>query len=253
LGTHTLFSPAYHPSSNGQVERMMRTIRTMIASFCKEGEYWDKWLRHLRSVYNSAPHKTTNETPHFLMFGRDPFYPQTATNDQEESFSNTKRWLVDTVQEILKAGIGLGLADQMADMGIDSSRGKPVDKLRQGVVWIRSSPQNIERFKGFCKTSDLTELQLSLDVRTRWNSTYEMIQRAHLLSPAFDMMMGSGPEHMRLSASDWQFLKVALLILQPFEDFTKLNSASRYATINMATISYVNLRSSLATTYTILC
>jgi hypothetical protein len=158
-----------------------------------------------------------------------------------------------TVQEILKAGIGLGPADQIVDMGIDSSRGKPVDKLRQGVVWIRSSPQNMERFKGCCKTSDSPELQLSLDVRTRWNSTYEMIQRAHLLSPAFDLMMGSGPEHMRLSASDWQFLKVALLILQPFEDFTKLNSASRYAAINMATISYVNLRSILATTYTILC
>lgn len=49
-----------------------------------------------------------------------------------------------TVQEILKAGIGIGPADHIVDMGIDSSRGKPANKLRQGVVWIRSSPQKEE-------------------------------------------------------------------------------------------------------------
>lgn len=95
-----LFSPAYHPSPNGQVERMMRTIRTMIASFCKEGEDWDKWLRHLRWAHNSAPHQTTNETPHFLMFGRDPFYLQTAAENQEESISDTKRLLVDKLKQV---------------------------------------------------------------------------------------------------------------------------------------------------------
>lgn len=80
-----------------------------------------------------------------------------------------------TVQDILKAGIGHGPADHTVDMSIDSSRGKPVDKLRQVVVWIRSSPQNIERFRRCCQSLDLPELQLSLHVRTRWNSTYKMI------------------------------------------------------------------------------
>ena len=80
-----------------------------------------------------------------------------------------------------------------------------------------------------------------------------MIQRATLLSPAFDQMMAGGPEHMRLSVTDWQFLKVALIILEPFEQLTKLNSASRYATINLATISYMNLRNSLSDAQAILC
>jgi hypothetical protein len=50
-------------------------------------------------------------------------------------------------KEILKAGIGHGSIDQTVDMTIDSSRGNPVDKLRQCVVWIRSSLQNLELFK----------------------------------------------------------------------------------------------------------
>jgi hypothetical protein len=47
--------------------------------------------------------------------------------------------------------------------------------------------------------------------------------------------MAGGPEHMQLSVVNWEFLKVAMLILEPFEQFTKLNSASRYPTINVAT------------------
>jgi transposase InsO family protein len=34
LGSQTIFSPAYHAFSNGQVEVMMRTVRTMVASYC---------------------------------------------------------------------------------------------------------------------------------------------------------------------------------------------------------------------------
>jgi hypothetical protein len=157
-----------------------------------------------------------------------------------------------TLQEILNAGIGIGPADHIVDMGIESSRGKPVDKLRQSVVWITSSPLNIERFRHCCQSLDLPELQLSLDVRTQWNSTYEMIHTATLLTPAFDQMVEGAPEHMRLSVTDWNFLKVALQILEPFEQLAKVNSASRYATINMATISYVNLRSSLSDTQAML-
>jgi hypothetical protein len=81
LGTQTIFSPAYHPSSNGQVERMMRTLRPMVASYCDEEVEWDRWLRHLRWAYNSAVHQTTKETPHFLLFGRDPFYPQVCARE----------------------------------------------------------------------------------------------------------------------------------------------------------------------------
>jgi hypothetical protein len=79
-----------------------------------------------------------------------------------------------------------------------------------------------------------------------------MIQRAMLLSAAFDQMMSDGTEHMRLTSTDWKFLRVALLILEPLEPLTKRNAAYRCATINMATLSYVNPRKGLSSTQDIL-
>lgn len=156
------------------------------------------------------------------------------------------------VQDILKVEIGSGPVDHTVDMTTDSSSEKPVNKLRQCVVWIRSSPQNKERFKRCCQSLDLPELQLDLDIRTRWNSTYEMIKKATSLRLAVDQMMAGGPEHMRLSSEDWSFLNVAMIILEPFDQFTKLNSASRYATVNLATVSYDSLRNALHTIQNVL-
>jgi len=46
-------------------------------------------------------------------------------------------------------------------------------------VKIRASPQRRERFFRQCNLySDIKELNLILDVKTRWNSTYLMLQRA---------------------------------------------------------------------------
>jgi len=69
-----LFTPAHHPSSNGQVERMMQTLRQMLAIYTK-GHDWDRWIRHLRWAYNTAYHPSISDTPFFLCHGRDPNGP----------------------------------------------------------------------------------------------------------------------------------------------------------------------------------
>lgn len=49
------------------------------------------------------------------------------------------------------------------------------------VVKIRSSPQRRQKFSKQCKASDLKDLQLIRDVATRWNSTFDMLDRAYEL------------------------------------------------------------------------
>ena len=49
------------------------------------------------------------------------------------------------------------------------------------MVKIRASPQRRERFRCQCVVLELNELQLIPDVKTRWNSTFDMIQRALVL------------------------------------------------------------------------
>ena len=67
---------AYHPQTNGQVERFNRTLEDMLAIFVdKHQKNWDELLPYLTFAYRTTPHEMTGETPFYLMHGRDPNLP----------------------------------------------------------------------------------------------------------------------------------------------------------------------------------
>jgi hypothetical protein len=45
-------------------------------------------------------------------------------------------------------------------------------------VKVRASPQRRAKFAETCRIQGLKEKNLILDVKTRWNSTYDMMKRA---------------------------------------------------------------------------
>src|SRR5436190_6970195 len=53
-----------------------------------------------------------------------------------------------------------------------------IPKLRKLIVKIRASPQRKERFDRQSNLYSRNSLNLILDVKTRWNSTYLMLERA---------------------------------------------------------------------------
>ncbi|KAG1136063.1 hypothetical protein G6F37_013014 [Rhizopus arrhizus] len=78
LGSKNLYTPAYHPQSNGIVERFMLTLRRMILSYTEQDMIKDEWNKHLRLiqfVYNNTVHSSTRFTPFFLVDGRHPRTP----------------------------------------------------------------------------------------------------------------------------------------------------------------------------------
>ena len=62
-----------------------------------------------------------------------------------------------------------------------------VKKVREAIKYIRNSPARLSKFR---ELSDLigveSKCSLSLDVPTRWNSTYIMLKNACLFEKTFD-------------------------------------------------------------------
>ena len=64
LGVRQLFTTAYQPQTNGQVERFNRTILAGLRHFCSEyGRDWDEFSSAITIAYNNTVHRATGPTP----------------------------------------------------------------------------------------------------------------------------------------------------------------------------------------------
>ncbi|PNF14896.1 hypothetical protein B7P43_G05140 [Cryptotermes secundus] len=67
---------AYHPQSNGALERTHRVLVEYLRCFILEDQTnWDQWISYATFVFNTTPHTATGFTPHELLFGRKPNVP----------------------------------------------------------------------------------------------------------------------------------------------------------------------------------
>ena len=75
-GIKKLNTTAYHPRGNGLVENFIKSIWAMIAKHAQtRGPNWDLYLQHLLLAYRTKPHGSTNESPFYLVYGRDVRLP----------------------------------------------------------------------------------------------------------------------------------------------------------------------------------
>jgi hypothetical protein len=67
---------AYHPQTNGQTERLNKTVTEMIRKYIENGfEKWEHILGPVAFAYNHSTHSSNSETPYFLNHGRNPVMP----------------------------------------------------------------------------------------------------------------------------------------------------------------------------------
>ena len=63
---------AYHPQSDGMVERFNRTLASMVSMFVNDNHSdWDELLPYLSMAYRATEHETTGMSPNLLMLGRE--------------------------------------------------------------------------------------------------------------------------------------------------------------------------------------
>jgi hypothetical protein len=71
-----------------------------------------------------------------------------------------------------------------------------IQKIHKAVKFVRSSPSRLEAFKKCVAKKQIdSKSLLSLDVDTRWNSTYMMLESAEKFERAFERLAREDPKY----------------------------------------------------------
>jgi hypothetical protein len=89
LGTKTAMSTAFHPQTDGQTERMNRTLEEMLRIYTSyKQDNWDEYLPAAEFAYNNSKQASTGYTPFELDHGQHPNTPVTLTKESEVPAAN---------------------------------------------------------------------------------------------------------------------------------------------------------------------
>ena len=75
---------AFHPQSNGSLERSHDVLGEYLKQFVAKNSEWDDWLELAMFSYNTSVHKGTKCTPYELVFGKLNREPSSESLSQQE-------------------------------------------------------------------------------------------------------------------------------------------------------------------------
>lgn len=108
-----------------------------------------------------------------------------------------------------------------------------ISKLRKLIKKVRKSPQKRQKLNRLCQLYDIKYLAPIIDVATRWNSTFNMIERAAYLKVPLRALCSNEKslKGICMSESEWKELSALNGLLQKFDRSTKLMSMERHPSI----------------------
>ncbi|KAG2729508.1 hypothetical protein I3760_01G253500 [Carya illinoinensis] len=130
-----------------------------------------------------------------------------------------------------------------------------ITMVRNAVRYVRSSPARLEKFKRCAEKEKIDcKKMLCLDVQTRWNSTYLMLEAAGKFEKAFRRMESEDYNflsyfddgHIRPpKATEWETVRVFVKFLEMFYEATTRFSGSLYVTANTGFLEICDLQTEL--------
>ncbi|TYK27167.1 putative transposase [Cucumis melo var. makuwa] len=117
--------------------------------------------------------------------------------------------------------LNLIVSDALKDLYVS------IIRIRNAVKYVRSSPARLQIFKDFAKEDKMsTKNCLTMDVPTRWNSTFTMLDGAIKCQKTFERLEEHYPSYLPKddipTTEDWDNAKVFVKFLKTFSE-TKFN------------------------------
>uniref|UniRef100_A0A9I9EIR0 HAT C-terminal dimerisation domain-containing protein n=1 Tax=Cucumis melo TaxID=3656 RepID=A0A9I9EIR0_CUCME len=119
--------------------------------------------------------------------------------------------------------LNLIVSDALKDLHVS------IIRIRNAVKYVRSSPARLQIFKDFAKEDKMsTKNCLTMDVPTRWNSTFTMLDGAIKCQKTFERLEEHDPSYLPKddipTTEDWDNAKVFVKFLKTFseEDCAKI-------------------------------
>ncbi|MCO5579307.1 hypothetical protein L7F22_033162 [Adiantum nelumboides] len=76
IGTELRFSIAYHPQTDGQIERVNQVIEDIFRAYCsREPKRWIQFLPLVEYAYNASYHQSIGMTPFCALYGQECIPP----------------------------------------------------------------------------------------------------------------------------------------------------------------------------------
>jgi hAT family C-terminal dimerisation region/Domain of unknown function (DUF4413) len=110
-----------------------------------------------------------------------------------------------------------------------------IDKVRAFVVEVRRSPKKEEELLSLAQKLQVKYKKLIRDVKTRWNSTYSMLEsflaNKVIITSAISLHGNGNFVNLNLTDDEWKEIGLFCSYLKPFFEFTEVMSGSNYPTL----------------------
>ena len=94
-------STAFHPQSNGAIERMHHVLTEYLKAYIDKSEKWDELLPLCTLAYNTSEHESTGYTPYELLFGQKARLPSSFKQPENgQTYSEFYEQTVDTLTQM---------------------------------------------------------------------------------------------------------------------------------------------------------
>ncbi|KAM0730323.1 Retrovirus-related Pol polyprotein from transposon 17.6 [Formica fusca] len=91
---------AFHPQSNGSLERSHHALGEYLKQYANEQKQWDRWISLAMFNYNTSVHEATKHTPYELVFGKIARVPSNELLPPGDKLANYDEYLINLVTQL---------------------------------------------------------------------------------------------------------------------------------------------------------